>query len=132
LFSMGGPLVTDALKGRPVPEAVGTLVRRVAEWAIANEMALRTMLRLSLDPATGVRRPGHRVEWIASALKPVRKQIDNATYHKLSQALTLLLGIDPIVAMKDIGGASNEQILDSLEWTAMALVRNALSGMGKR
>jgi len=95
-------------------------------------MALRTMLRLSLDPATGVRRPGHRVEWIASALKPVRKQIDNATYQKLSQALTLLLGIDPIVAMKDIGGASNEQILDSLEWTAMALVRNALSGMGKR
>jgi len=39
--SMGGPLVTDALKGQPVPEAVGTLVRRIAEWAIAKGLARR-------------------------------------------------------------------------------------------
>jgi hypothetical protein len=40
-------------------------------------------------------------------------------------ALTLLLGIDPV--MKDIAGASQEQALDTLEWSARALVEAALS-----
>jgi hypothetical protein len=38
----------------------------------------------------------------------------------------LLLGIDPIVVMKDIAGAGQEQALDALEWTAPALVKAAL------
>src|SRR5215468_9659939 len=65
LFAIGGPLVSPAAQSAPVPEAVGHLVRRVGTWAYANEQPLRTILRLSLDPSTGVRRPGHRVEWIA-------------------------------------------------------------------
>ena len=85
-----------------MPEAVGQLVRRVADWTYKNEQPLRTLLRLSLDPSTGVRRPGHRVEWIADALAPARNKIDAETYVKLSKALALMLGIDPIVVMKDI------------------------------
>jgi hypothetical protein len=94
--------------------------------AFANEQPLRTLLRLSLDPATGVRRPGHRRGWIASALAPVRNQIGAETYSKLSRALTLMLGIDPVVVMKDIAGASREQALDALEWSARTLVEAAL------
>jgi len=109
-----------------VPEAVGRLVRRVGEWTYTNEQPLRTLLRLSLDPATGVRRPGHRREWIAEALSPVRSRIDPETYNKLTRALTLLLGIDPVVVMKDIAGASQEQALDALEWTAQTLVKRVL------
>ena len=126
LFAVGGPLVAQWEEKLPVPEAVARLVRRVGGWAYANEQPLRTLLRLSLDPGAGVRRPGHRREWIADALAPVRKQIGPQTYNKLARALTLLLGIDPVVVMKDIAGASQEQALDALEWAAKTLVEQAL------
>jgi AcrR family transcriptional regulator len=127
LFATGGPLFPAVNEPAPLPEAVGRLVRRVGAWAYANEQPLRTILRLSLDPSSGVRRPGHRREWIAEALAPARNHIDSETYSKLSKALTLMLGIDPIVVMTDIAGASSEQALDALEWSARALVRAALS-----
>jgi len=128
LFAAGGPLFSPTDGAGPVAEAVGRLVRRVGAWAYENEQALRTILRLSLDPATGVRRPGHRVKWIADALAPVRNRIAPETYDKLSKALTLLLGIDPVVVMSDIAGASRKEALDTLEWTARALVESALGG----
>ena len=53
-------------------------------------------------------------------------RIDRETFSKLSKALTLMLGIDPIVVMKDIAGASREQTLDALEWSARTLVEAAL------
>ena len=132
LFAAGGPLFSTAPESVSVPEAVGRLVRRVGEWAFDNEPALRTILRLSLDPSTGVRRPGHRRGWIADALAPIRSKLDPATYKKLSAALTLMLGIDPIVAMRDIAGVSREQALSSLEWSARALVQAALAEPRKK
>jgi hypothetical protein len=127
LFASGGPLFPVVAKNVPVPEAIGHLVRRVGAWACENEQPLRTILRLSLDPSTGVQRPGHRIEWIAGALAPVRNKLDAGTYNKLSKALTLMLGIDPIVVMKDIAGASREQALEALEWSARTLVEAALA-----
>jgi hypothetical protein len=54
--------------------------------------------------------------------------MDRRTYARLSRALTLLLGIDPVVAMTDIAGASRDEALDALEWTARTLVTAALNG----
>jgi AcrR family transcriptional regulator len=126
LFAAGGPLVLAAAENETVPEAIGRLVLRVAVWAYENEQPLRALLRLSLDPSTGVQRPGHRREWIADVLAPARNKIDPETYNRLSMALTLMLGIDPIVVMTDIAGASREQALDALEWSARTLVEAAL------
>jgi AcrR family transcriptional regulator len=132
LFAVGGPLFPTGEETAALspPDAVGRLVRGVAEWAYENERPLRTLLRLSLDPSTGVRRPGHRVGWIADALAPVRAEIDPATCDKLSAALTLFLGIDPVVVMTDIASVSREQALDALEWSARTLVQGALAGGG--
>jgi AcrR family transcriptional regulator len=132
LFATGGPLFSGVDESLPVPEAVGRLVRRVGAWAYANEQPLRTLLRLSLDTSAGVRRPGHRREWIADALAPARNQLGAESYGKLSRALTLMLGIDPIVVMRDIAGASREQALEALEWSARTLVGAALSNEGSR
>lgn len=132
LFAVGGPLFPPGGADMAVPEAVGTLVRRVGIWSYENEQPLRTILRLSLDPATGVRRPGHRREWIAEALAPLRGKIGTATYQNLSNALMLLLGIDPVVVMTDIAGVSREEALDALEWSARTLVHGALGGGGGR
>jgi len=128
LFAVGGPLFLAAPQDATVSEVVGHLVRRVATWAYENEQPLRTLLRLSLHPSTGVRRPGHRTEWLAEALAPVQSKIDPETFSRLSKALTLMLGIDPVVVMKDIAGATREQALDALEWSARTLVEAALGG----
>jgi AcrR family transcriptional regulator len=126
LFAAGGPIFPAAPESPCVAEAVGQLVRRVGAWTLAHELPLRTLLRLSLDPSTRVRRPGHRVEWIERALAPARNNMDPETYEKLAKALTLMLGIDPIVVMKDIARASRKQALEALEWSARTLVEAAL------
>jgi AcrR family transcriptional regulator len=126
LFAVGGPLFSDTDENVLLPEAIGRLVRRVGNWAFANEQPLRTLLRLSLDPSSGVHRPGHRREWIADALAGGRERMDAQTFKRLSRALTLLMGIDPVVVMKDIAGASREEALDAMEWSARALVSAAL------
>jgi len=127
LFASGGPLFPELDATVPLPEAVGQLVRRVGIWAYGNETALRTLLRLSLDPHTNVHRPGHRRDWIADALAPVRKRLKPELYDNLARALTLTLGIDPVVVMKDIARASREEALAALEWTARTLVSAALA-----
>lgn len=127
LFATGGPLFAEAVEDGSAADAAARLVRRVGQWTLANQQPLRTLLRLSLDPSTGVRRPGHRVEWIADALSPLRGRLKRESYRRLAQALTLLLGIDPIVVMKDIAGASRQEALDTLEWTARTLVEAAIA-----
>lgn len=126
LFAAGGPLFPAQEGSASVPDLIARLVRRVGAWAYDNEQPLRTLLRLSLDPSTGVRRPGHRKKWIAGALTPIRNTIDPATYKKLSAALALLFGIDPVVVMRDIAGVSRKDGLDALEWSARTLVEAAL------
>jgi AcrR family transcriptional regulator len=128
LFAAGGPLFPTVNEADSAPEAAAHLVRRVGTWAYENEQPLRTILRLSLDPESGVRRPGHRVEWIAEVLAPVRNKMAPGSYDRLSRALTLLMGIDPVVVMTDIAGASREEALDALEWSARTLVAAAASG----
>ena len=127
LFAAGGPLFPIENRDLPLPEALGSLVRGVGKWSFANEQHLRTLLRLSLDPKSGVHRPGHRREWIADALRGGREHMDSRAYARLSKALTLLLGIDPVVVMRDIAGASEKEALDALEWAARTLVASALS-----
>src|SRR3954453_10066600 len=127
LFAAGGPLFAELDATAPLPEAVGQLVRRGGILAYENETALRTLMRLSLDPHSGVRRPGHRRDWIADALAPVRKRLKPELYNNLTRALTLTLGIDPVVVMKDIARASREEALTTLEWTARTLVSAALA-----
>jgi AcrR family transcriptional regulator len=107
-------------------ERVGVLARQVAEWAFQNEPELRTWLRLSLDPETGVRRPGHRIRWIAEALQPLQGKVDAATFERLSSALTLVLGIDPVIPLTDFAKLPAAQGIEVIEWAARTLVRSVV------
>src|SRR6195256_490711 len=129
MFAPEGPLEMFeriVLESSDPVERVGILAREVAEWALQNETALRTLLRLSLDPETGVRRPGHRMRWIAEALQPLQGKVDGATFDRLSNALTMLLGIDPIVPLTDFAKLPPVQAIEVIEWAARTLVRSVV------
>jgi AcrR family transcriptional regulator len=128
MFAPEGPIeMFDRVleTGDPV-DRVGVLARQVSEWAFQNEPALRTWLRLSLDPETGVRRPGHRTRWIAEALEPLQGKVDGAALDRLSNALTMLLGIDPIVPLTDFAKLPPTQAIEVIEWAARTLVRSVV------
>ena len=135
MFAPDGPAeVLDQVASEtndPV-ERAGIMARHVAQWAVANEPALRTVLRLSLDPQTGVERPGHRVAWIAEILKPLEGTVDGASLARLSAALTLLFGIDPIIPLTDFAGLDNKHVVEVIEWVARTLVRCVADEGGRR
>jgi hypothetical protein len=84
------------------------------------------ILRASLDPTSASTRPARRRDDIAALLEPLADVLPPATYERLAAALTLLFGIDPIVALTDNSDLEREKIPDVLAWTARRLVEAAL------
>ena len=113
-------------------ERLAEAVRRGAEWTLGREGRLRAVLRMSLDPAQGIERPARRRGYLAQLLADVRERLDDEAYERLAGSLTLLLGIDPIVSLRDNGDVPPERIPDVLAWTAHSLVSAALADAAKR
>ena len=113
-------------------ERVAQAVKTGAEWTLEREPRLRMILRASLDPAGGTKRPARRKRYIAELLASVRDELPKETYDKLAGALALLFGIDPIVALADNSEIDREAIPDVLAWAAESLVRSALSRPQRR
>jgi AcrR family transcriptional regulator len=133
MFALEGPIeMFDKviLETADPVERVGVLARQVSEWAFQNETALRTWLRLSLDPETGVRRPGHRIQWITEALQPLQGKVDGVALDRLSSALTMLLGIDPIIPLRDFAQLPPTEAIEVIEWAARTLVRSVVEDVG--
>jgi AcrR family transcriptional regulator len=123
---------SDALRAIPALAAtiadpgdrLAEAVKTGAEWTLEREARLRMILRASLDPAGGTARPARRRGYIAALLEPMG--LPPETNERLTAALTLLFGIDPIVSIADNSDVDREQIPEVLAWAARALVRAAL------
>ncbi len=107
-------------------ERMAEAVRRSAEWSLGREARLRAILRMSLDPESELRRPARRREYIAQLLEDVRSELAPDAYARLAAAMTLLMGIDPIVSLRDNGDVEHDQIPEVLAWAARELVSAAL------
>jgi AcrR family transcriptional regulator len=107
-------------------ERVAEAVKTGAEWTLEREARLRMILRASLDPSGQTKRPARRRRYIAELLASVKDELPEETYERLTGALTLLFGIDPIVAIADNSETDREAIPEVLAWTAESLVRAAL------
>jgi AcrR family transcriptional regulator len=108
-------------------ERVAEAVRAGAEWTLEREARLRMILRKSLDPSGAAKRPARRRAYIADLLTSVKDTLAKETYDRLSASLTLLFGIDPIVALTDNSDIARDEIPEVLAWTALQLVRAALA-----
>jgi AcrR family transcriptional regulator len=107
-------------------EGVAEAVRRGAEWTLGREPQLRAILRASLDPDSPANRPARRRAYIESLLEPIADRLAPGTHERLTGSLTMLFGIDPIVALADNSEIERDRIPDILAWAAHALVNAAL------
>jgi AcrR family transcriptional regulator len=92
----------------------------------------RSLIKLTVDaepsqPADGSPRCGYRrIEWIESALAPVRDRLDAPQLERLVAALGLVVGWEALIVQRDICGLTIEQGVELSVWAARALLDAAL------
>jgi AcrR family transcriptional regulator len=109
-------------------------VRTIQRTAVENESLLRTMVRLTVtappdsrNPQPGVRRRGYRrIEWIELALEPVRKKLGKRRFERLVNALTVSIGIESLIVLRDLDGLSAEEAEGVSRWMARTMLRASL------
>jgi AcrR family transcriptional regulator len=112
------------------PARLEALVRTMQRNSGATEELGRIIMRHTLDAAPGdesaPRRGYRRVEWIERALEPARDQLAPKDFQRLVSALTLLVGWEAMIVLRDLRGLTPKQAEDISAWAADALLRASL------
>ncbi|MDP9089842.1 MAG: hypothetical protein M3O26_14010 [Pseudomonadota bacterium] len=118
-----------------VEARVDAMVKNMQRLALENEPLLRTMIHETvLATPTGAesRRGGRRLDWIDSAVTPLRQRLKTTDYRRLVCALALCTGIDALLVLRDICGLSSSEITRVSQWMCRAMVRESLRHLGQR
>jgi hypothetical protein len=107
---------------------------------IESEVQLRTLIRLTVEQRLAEARGGppqpaplrgvRRIEWIETALAPVRERLGEARFQQLVSALALCIGIEALLVLRDIRGLNAAEMEDVSRWAARALLRASLEESG--
>jgi AcrR family transcriptional regulator len=129
-FEVASLLGPDAPAGAEA--RLDAVVRELCQFVLDYEPALRTALRLSLEPepaAAGSEQPvlrrGRAIAWIGDALSPLHGRMSDAELRRLVLAIRAAVGIEPFVWLTDIGGLTREQAAESMRWSALTLLGSA-------
>ena len=127
-----GALIGKALQTGDAKERLAALAAAMNELAVTYEPALRIMMRAALDRAMNPEPDGppqrgqRRLDWIHTALAPVRDQLTKPGYDRLVASLVVSLGVDALIVLRDICGLDADQVLSVMVWTAHSLLDAAL------
>jgi AcrR family transcriptional regulator len=123
------------LDGNDAEERLAKLIDTFHPIVVAEEVPLRTALRVYLDTWLDARsrgeaapkvREGRRMRWLDVALEPARRQLPKAEWRRLRSSLALTLSIDALVIMKDVVQLDDEEALSVLRWAALTLLRGSV------
>jgi AcrR family transcriptional regulator len=109
------------------------LAAAVRELGEKHEPELRTMMRAALDMSVNARRPaapargGRRLEWIKTAVEPVKDRLSTDAYGQLVAGLAVCIGIDALIVLRDVCGLLGDEAEDVMRWSATALLDRALA-----
>ncbi|TAJ68551.1 MAG: TetR family transcriptional regulator [Phenylobacterium sp.] len=128
------PTAEAIFAGEEAGDPVARLERldaALSRMMAANEAGLRVMLAQSVqragDPEAPVRQ-NRRSPLIAEALEPARAQFAPEAFDTLSKALVPLLGIEAVVAFKDVLRIPDTEARRVRLWAIRALVEAARKG----
>jgi AcrR family transcriptional regulator len=121
----------EALEGLDdVEKRVALAVRAVQSNALRTEHLGRTIMRLARPPqddqGTTPPRGYRRVAWIELALEPARGRLGSESFEQLVSALTLLVGWEAAIVLRDVRGLSVDDSVEISVRSARTLVRTAL------
>ncbi|MGZ3182069.1 MAG: TetR/AcrR family transcriptional regulator [Telluria sp.] len=71
-------------------------------------------------------RPGRRMAYIGPIVEDLKDVMTPAQRKRLAHALSVVIGTEALIAVRDIGRASRDEALDATAWAARALLRQAL------
>jgi len=122
------------------PEArLEILIDALQKRIVDKEPAFRTMLRLSLEQspqeeeqygsesAPSRLRGGGRVRWIEKALAPVEGRFDEPHFRRLVTALSLCMGVEALIVLRDVCTLEPEEAEEVSRWAARTLLRSSLA-----
>ena len=124
-----------------VAQRLADLVQTEMTALLSDEPVVRTAVRVYIDTWFANQRDGQvmhvrarrRPRWIEAALNPIRDQLGETAWKRLVAGLTLTLGTEALICMKDVAGLENEdEIVATLRWAAGALLQAALENSGLR
>ena len=137
---VGIPDVTADLPADPA-ERLDTLIARVAELQFGDEAVWRALVRASLErwftqhehgqghehgepevPTRNQTRLGHT----RTALEPLVGTLPPDLHRRLTMAVTLVYGVEALIATRDACGLDPEEAQDVMRWAANALLEKAI------
>lgn len=115
----------DPVKG--IGLAANALNKLLIEDEIGLHMMERSFMTVWLDSETHEPlRPGRRMSYIAPIVDSLKDELSPRARKRLKQALSIVMGTEALIAVRDISQASIEESLDTAAWAARALMRQAL------
>jgi AcrR family transcriptional regulator len=126
-------LLPDHAPTDDVAQRLDLVVTAFTRLIADTDAQQRTMLRLSLETATGEPaelplRQGRAISWIAEALEPLRGELSDAQLKRLVLAIRSAIGIEARVWLIDVAGLSPQDTLRTMRWSAQAMLQAALQG----
>jgi AcrR family transcriptional regulator len=129
------PVVTESTSDDPVAR-VRQLSKAINTHSSESMHLGRALIRLTVEGdeplAGGPRRGFRRVQWIEQALAPARKALSKHEFEKLVSALSVLIGWEPMIALKDVRGLGPKEADEVLTFAVTAVVEKALNDARKR
>jgi AcrR family transcriptional regulator len=117
----------DPVKG--IGQAANALNSLLLEDEIGLHVMERSFMTVWLENESHETplRPGRRMSYIEPIVDSLKDVLPPRARKRLKQALSIVIGTEALIAVRDISRASVEESLDSAAWAARALVRQALA-----
>jgi len=129
-LSQGG--VSRALEGDAIADVDGRVKHLVHALTCVTpeiERLGRALIRLTVETGSpalaseGLPRRGYRrVEWIESAIAPLRSELSDADFRRLVRALAMVIGWEALIVQRDVCGLSAAEGEELSLWAARALI----------
>lgn len=117
--------------GDDADDRLQAAVKAFTDLVIDTEPQQRTMLRISLEADSTSRemplRKGRAIAWFEEALTPLLPRLTEQGVHRLAVAVRSAVGIESLVWLTDVAGLSRDQAADLMQWSAQALLHQALA-----
>ena len=133
-----GPVLDWQPRSSQADDRVADLLRRSLRRIGQFEATFRAALRLSLERWSKARagtlgdealfRCGHRMELLSKAVEPLRGTVSDRELDRLTKGLSLVFGIEAFVVLKDMWAMEQEDVEETINWVAQALIEAVTSG----